>query len=182
MTEFTLADLGLSCEQASSLPAEHAQMLAATLDVGFEAALPLPLLWHWVYFSPLVGTAGLGPDGHPARKTPLLADFPRRMWVGGEVRAVGSLRTDIASVRRTRLLSSARKQGATGALIVVTLQHSVEQDGRIVIVERQDVIYRQADGVTLPAGPPVNPPTMQGWREISAHDGVVIPFLRRDLQ
>ena len=165
MSELTLVDLGLTSEQTSTMPAEHAQMLAATLDVAFDPTLPLPLLWHWAYFNPVVAAAGLGPDGHPRRESPLLADFPRRMWVGGEVRAEGPLRADTASVRRTRLLSDTRKQGSTGELLIVTLEHTVEQDERTVIVERQDVIYRQAGGVTPPAGPAVMLAPGQGWRE-----------------
>lgn len=166
MSELTLVDLGLTGSATSTLPGEHAQMLAATLDATFDPTLPLPLLWHWVYFNPVVETAGLGPDGHPKRESPLLADFPRRMWVGGEVRAEGPLRADTASVRRTRLLGHSRKQGSTGELLVVTLEHTVEQDERIIITERQDVIYRQAGGVTPPAGPAVELPPTPGWRQI----------------
>ncbi len=165
MSELTLADLGLTSEQTSALPAEHAQMLAATLDVAFDPTLALPLLWHWAYFNPAVGTAGLGPDGHPRRESPLIVDFPRRMWVGGEVRSEGPLRTDVVSVRRTRLLSHARKQGSTGELLVVTLEHTIEQGDRTVVVERQDVIYRPAGGVTPPTGPAVMPSPTEGWRE-----------------
>jgi 3-methylfumaryl-CoA hydratase len=165
MSGLTLVDLGLTEEQTSTLPVEHAQMLAATLDVAFDPTRPLPLLWHWAYFNPVVGTAGLGPDGHPRRESPLLADFPRRMWVGGEVRADGPLRTDTASVRKTQLLSHVRKQGSTGDLLIVTLEHTVAQDDRTVIVERQDVIYRPAGGVTPPAGPAVTLPPAPGWRE-----------------
>jgi 3-methylfumaryl-CoA hydratase len=166
MSELTLADLGLTNEQHSTLPAEQAQMLAATLDVAFEPGWPLPLLWHWAYFNAATRTAELGPDGHPRRESPLLVDFPRRMWVGGEVRAERPLRTDTASVRRTRLLSHARKQGSTGDLLVVTLEHTVAQDGRTMIVERQDVIYRPAGGITPPAGLAVALPPTQGWSEI----------------
>lgn len=165
MSELTLLDLGLTSEQTSTLPSEHAQMLAATLDVVFDPGLPLPLLWHWAYFNAVVGTAELGPDGHPRRESPLLVDFPRRMWVGGEVRAEGPLRTDTVSILRTRLISHARKHGSSGDLLVVTLEHTVEQDGRTVIVERQDVIYRQAGGVTPPAGPAEELPPTKGWRQ-----------------
>jgi hypothetical protein len=99
MSKLTLLDLGVTSEETSVLPREQVQMLAAALDVTFGPTLPLPLLWHWVYFNPVVSTAALGPDGHPVRESPLLADFPRRMWVGGDVRAEGLLRTDKASVR-----------------------------------------------------------------------------------
>jgi 3-methylfumaryl-CoA hydratase len=165
MSDLTLADLGLTSEQTSALPGEHAQMVAATLDIAFDPTLALPLLWHWAYFNPAVGTAGLGADGHPRRESPLIVDFPRRMWVGGEVRSEGPLRTDVASVRRTRLLGHARKQGSTGELLVVTLEHTIEQGGRTAVVERQDVIYRQAGGITPPTGPAVTPPPTKGWRE-----------------
>ena len=47
----------------------------------------------------------------------------------------------------------------------MTLEHTVEQDDRTVIVERQDVIYRQAGGVTPPAGPAATLPPPPGWRE-----------------
>jgi len=165
VSELTLADLGLSGEATSTLPAEGAQMLAATLDVAYDPTRALPLLWHWAYFNATVPTAALGPDGHPRRASPLLVDFPRRMWVGGEVRAEGGLHTDTAAVRRTRLLNHARKQGSTGDLLIVTLEHIVEQDARPVIVERQDVIYRPAGGVTPPPGPEVTLPAAPGWRE-----------------
>ena len=98
MSQLTLVDLGLPSEQACMLPVERAQMLAATLDIAFDPTLPLPLLWHWAYFNSVVGTAGLGSDGHAVRDSPLLAEFPRRMWVGGDVRAQGFLRHDVASV------------------------------------------------------------------------------------
>jgi 3-methylfumaryl-CoA hydratase len=165
VSELTLSELGLASEVTSTLATEQARMLAATLDVAFETGRPLPLLWHWAYFNPVVGTAELGPDGHPRRDSPLLADFPRRMWVGGEVRAEGALRTDTPSHRRTRLLSHDRKQGSTGDLLIVTLEHTVEQDERNVIIERQDVIYREAGGVTAPAGKAVALPSTGDWSE-----------------
>jgi 3-methylfumaryl-CoA hydratase len=164
MSELALADLGIPSQQTSTVPAEQAEMLAATLDVTVDPSLPLPLLWHWAYFNPVAATAELGPDGHPRRQSPLLAEFPRRMWVGGEVRAEGPLRTDTSAVRRTGLLSHSRKKGSTGELLVVSLEHTVEQGGRSVIVERQDVIYRPDGGRTPPAGPAVVLPSTEGWR------------------
>jgi 3-methylfumaryl-CoA hydratase len=165
MSDLTLADLGLPDEQSSQLPGEHAQMLAATLDVPFAGERTLPLLWHWAFFNPFVGTGELGTDGHPRRDSPLLADFPRRMWVGGEVRRHAPLQVDTAAVRRTRLVDHQRKRGSTGELLIVTLEHTVEQRGAAAIVERQDVIYRQAGGVTPAAGPAVEPAPAEGWSE-----------------
>ena len=127
------------------------------LDVAFDGTRPLPLLWHWAFFNPIVKTSDLGTDGHPRRESPLLVDFPRRMWVGGEVRRNAPLRTDTAAVRRTRLVDHKRKSGSTGELLIVTLEHTIEQHDAVAIVERQDVIYRQAGGVTPAAGPAIEP-------------------------
>jgi 3-methylfumaryl-CoA hydratase len=165
MSELTLAQLGLAQEDRSMLSAEHAQLLAATLDVPFSPGAPLPVPWHWAFFNPIISTAGLGPDGHPRRDSPLLVDFPRRMWVGGDVQVTRPLETDTAAVRRTSLVTHERKHGKSGDLLLVTLQHSIEQGGTACIVERQDVIYRPAGGITAPPGPLAELPPAEGWRE-----------------
>ncbi len=164
MSELTLDDLGLAAELHSRLPSEHASALAATLDQVFEPEAPLPALWHWAFFNPVVPTSALGPDGHPARHGSTLAGFPRRMWVGGEVSVAGPLRVDTPSVRRTRLVDHTRKHGSSGDLLIVTLEHTVEQHATIVVTERQDVVYR-GEGITAPVGAPVEPPPASGWRE-----------------
>jgi 3-methylfumaryl-CoA hydratase len=167
MTELTPSSFGLSEEQSSELSGEHAQLLGATLDTPFAADKPLPLLWHWAYFNPSVPSAGLGSDGHPVRTGSLLADYPRRMWVGGEVRSIKPLLTGTSAVRRTRIVDHSVKHGSTGDLLVVSLEHTIEQRGSIAITERQDVIYRGATGVTPAPGEPA--PTAApdgGWTDI----------------
>lgn len=165
MTGPDLAELGLTRQQTSMLPAERVHMLAATLDVEFEPAGSLPLLWHWIYFNPLAMTSELGWDGHPRRESSLLTRFPRRMWVGGAIHAEGALQIDGACMRRTRLLSHERKRGTTGDMLLVSLEHTIWQADRRLIVERQDLIYREATSPTAPVGPAVEVPPGEGWRE-----------------
>ena len=62
--------------------------LAATLDhpaAPVPAGMPLPPLWHWLYFLPLHRQSEIGPDGH-ARRGGFLppVPLPRRMWAGGQ--------------------------------------------------------------------------------------------------
>jgi len=99
MNELTLADLGLTSFGGLHSSAEHAQMLAATLDASFDPTKALPLLWHWAYFNPVRGQPDWGPTVTQAGE-PVARRLPRRMWVGGEVRAEGPLRADTAAVRR----------------------------------------------------------------------------------
>ena len=57
------------------------------------------MLWHWAFFNSPAATRSLGLDGHPARDDPRMADFPRRMWVGGEVRSLAPLMPDRPTTR-----------------------------------------------------------------------------------
>jgi 3-methylfumaryl-CoA hydratase len=164
MSNLGLDELGIPAAMHSTMSAEHASLLAATLDHEYVESRPLPLLSHWAFFNPVEPTSALGADGHPGRSGPTLAAFPRRMWVGGEVAASGALHLDTPAIRRTRLQDHALKHGSSGDLLIVTLEHTVEQRGKIVITERQDVVYR-SHGTTAPCGPPVEPPPATGWRE-----------------
>ena len=76
------------------------------------------------------------------------------MWAGGRLTFHAPLRTGREAVRRTVLERLERKRGRSGPLAFVTLRHEVEQDGRTVQTEWQDLVYR---GPTAPATPPAAP-------------------------
>lgn len=117
----------------------------------------LPLLWHWVYLLDRPAQAELGPDGHPLRGT--IAASPgqgrRRMWAGGRVRASGPLRCGDLATKRSRVLSVQEKQGRSGPLTFIVVEHQILQRDDVVIDEQQDIVYREAPS---PAGPPPAPP------------------------
>jgi 3-methylfumaryl-CoA hydratase len=82
------------------------------------------------------------------------------MWAGGRVRAAGSVHIGQEATRRSEMTASVEKQGRTGPLTIVTVTHEIEQAGRTVLVEEQDVVYRDATGALrvpdadpAPAGP-----------------------------
>lgn len=172
----TSATLGSAETAASSLSAEHAQRLAAFLDadIHIEHGDVLPLLWHWAFFAPVIRSSDVGHDGHARLPGDgPTAGLPRRMWAGGQVVASGMLRSGVDAVRRTTLASATRKTGRSGPLLLVTLEHEIEQDGRVVITERQDLIYRPG-GSTMPVpvpGPAVEAPA-GGWIDEHVMDAV----------
>jgi 3-methylfumaryl-CoA hydratase len=136
-------------ERSELLLPGPAEALGALLGIpvpDLEHGEGLPLLWHWVYLLDRPAQADLGPDGHPVRGTLPTPPGPgrRRMWAGGRVRANGSLRCDQAATRRTSVLSVEEKQGRSGSLTFVVIQHQILQAGRIVIDEEQDIVYRDA--------------------------------------
>ena len=151
-------------ERTEMLLPGPAQALGALLGVpvpDLEHGAGLPLLWHWVYLLDHPAQADLGPDGHPVRGTFPTPPGPglRRMWAGGRVRTSGPLRCGAPATRRSRVLSVQDKQGRSGPLTFVVAEHQVVQDGRVVVDEQQDIVYRPA---VPPTGPPADRPGSAG--------------------
>ncbi len=147
-------------ERSELLLPGPAQALGALLGVrvpDLADTAGLPLLWHWVYLLDRPAQADLGPDGHALRGTLPAPPGPgrRRMWAGGRVRTSGPLICGEQAIKRSRVLSVQEKQGRSGALTFVVVGHQVLQEGRTVIDEQQDIVYREA---TSSAGPPSSPP------------------------
>lgn len=147
-------------------PVEHhevlqpgpAEALAGLLDVSLpDLGEGLPLVWHWLYLLERPRQSDLGEDGHPVRNAVLTPPGPgrRRMWAGGRVECTGRLVVGQEAVRRSQVVSSTDKEGRNGRLTVVTVEHLVLQRGEVVVRERQDVVYRDADPAAAlsPAGP-----------------------------
>jgi 3-methylfumaryl-CoA hydratase len=136
-------------ERTEMLLPEPARALGGLLGVrvpDLAHGEGLPLLWHWVYLLDRPAQADLGPDGHPIRGT--IATSPglgrRRMWAGGRVRTSGPLRCGASATKRSRVLSVQEKQGRSGPLSFIAVEHQILQHGRVVIDEQQDVVYREA--------------------------------------
>lgn len=125
-----------------------AEALGALLDVPVPDLDRdgLPLLWHWIYLLDRPAQTDLGPDGHPSRNTVPAPPGPgrRRMWAGGRVRAQGSLLCGRPATKRTRVLSHQEKQGRTGRLTFVVVEHQIIQSGHVVVDEQHDIVYRDA--------------------------------------
>jgi 3-methylfumaryl-CoA hydratase len=148
-----------------TLAPEPAQALAALLDLDGLPDERLPPLWHCVYLLERRPHRDLGPDGHPT------VGFPappgpgmRRMFAGGRVATRGRLRLGREATRTTRVVRSEEKAGRSGPLTFVTVRHEITQDGLVVVVEEQDIVYR-APGSALrpppePDGSPAGDPAL----------------------
>ncbi|HEU5083650.1 MAG TPA: hypothetical protein VFU14_09945 [Acidimicrobiales bacterium] len=163
-----LEDLGLAPVAEDVLARTHALRVARTLDLddAVLAAGTLPLTWIWTFFTPTVATDGLRDDGHPAgRGSGPLAGLERRMFVGGSLVRSGPLRLDEPTQRTSTVVDAEHKEGGTGPFLLVQVEHAYRQDGDVVLVERQRLMYRTppADPVP-PPGPPVEAPPSAGAR------------------
>lgn len=102
----------------------------------------VPLLWHWVYLLERPAAVALGDDGHPVSGVPAPpGPGMRRMFAGGQVTAYAALRLGREATRRSEVTGRVEKQGRSGSLTFVTVRHTVIQDGRTAVVDRQDIVY-----------------------------------------
>jgi|ERR1700683_3540852 len=170
-------DLGILSATSSELPVEHARRVAAVLDedIDLREGTELPLLWHWAFFASPVATSGLGDDGHPRMSEGgATSGLRSRMWAGGRVEGYTPLRVGRPAVRHSLITHTERKSGRSGDLLVVTVEHQIEQDDQVAIVEIQDLIYRgsRSEPMVLPATTRAIEPPTGGWSEVVIVDPV----------
>lgn len=154
-------------ESASELitPVLTARFLATFDRKGAcEAGAEAPLLLHHCLCHPAVPTADLGADGHPKRGSFLPpVTLPRRMWAGGAIRFQSAPRVGEIVTRHSVISDVTLKQGRSGTLCFVTVMHDYLGDGRAVLTERQDIVYR--DAASSGAPPKAPPPAPQGTEQ-----------------
>ena len=123
--------------------------LSATLDEDDPEPRmgdPLPPLWHWLYFLDAARQSRISPDGHAER-----GDFmppvplPRRMWAGSRLVFDGEpLRLGETIERVSEIVAVEPKSGASGAMVFVTVRHTVSGPRGKSFSEEQDIVYREA--------------------------------------
>jgi len=128
--------------------------MEATLDeaAGPMLEMELPPLWHWLYFLPGERQSNIGIDGHPRRGGFLPPiTLPRRMWAAGRLHFVRPLLPGTDVTRESKITSIQAKEGRSGSLVFVTVQHKISDALGVAIREEQDIVYREAPA---PGGPP----------------------------
>jgi 3-methylfumaryl-CoA hydratase len=138
-------------EPASLVPLLELAALLDHVRPPWDIAF-VPPLGHWLYFHPEARQSELSADGHPHPTSPLPADLPpRRMWAGGRLRFLAPIPVGTSVQRRSVLGSVTRKSGRSGPLVFVELRHYLSVGGTDVVIEQQDIVYREA--VSVAASP-----------------------------
>ncbi|WP_394730418.1 MaoC family dehydratase N-terminal domain-containing protein [Altererythrobacter sp. GH1-8] len=114
---------------------------------------------HFVLGTPEAPSAALGDDGHPLRDDTPQSFFPpiplpRRMWAASEIEFLEPLRIGAQIERVSRIVSIAEKEGSSGPLGFVTVEHFTRADGVEAIHEMQTLVYRDAVAPDAPLSPP----------------------------
>src|SRR4051794_8792512 len=137
--------IGRTTELACWLDPWRAQALHATLDCGdpppIDGADLLPG-WHWTYFLDTAPSRELGADGHPKRGGFLPpVPLPRRMWAGSQLEFLAPLALGERARKVSRILGVEEKNGRSGHLCFVTVEHQFHGASGLAIRERQDIVY-----------------------------------------
>ena len=127
---------------------------------------PLPPFWHWSQFWVAEPAERLGRDGHPARGG-LIPEtgLPRRMWAGGDLRFLAPVVVGEEARRVSRATAPVFKNGRSGRLAFLSIEHEVSQAGRICLHERQDLVFREDPGQGAAAAAPIAPTRAPGGAE-----------------
>ena len=150
-----------------------AQMLRAfratfELETPADPQAPAPLGLHWCLSPPTVPMSEIGEDGHPKRGGFLPpVPLPRRMWAGGRLTFHQEIRPGEQVERLSTILSVKLKEGRTGPLCFVVVEHKFTGPRGAILVEEHDIVYRGLEAAAVGASSPETLPQPQAQRIIS---------------
>jgi 3-methylfumaryl-CoA hydratase len=137
--------------------------LAARWLATFDLAKPKPALMpqgiHFALCTPEAPTARLGQDGHPSRDDSPQSFFPpvpqpRRMWAASDIQFRAPLAIGAVVSRTSRIASVTEKDGASGQLVFVEVEHQTSANGTLSVIEKQTLVYREDAAPDAPLSPP----------------------------
>jgi 3-methylfumaryl-CoA hydratase len=136
---------------------------------------PLPPFWHQLYHLEAVPAAATAEDGHGVGD--LFLPRPpgmRRMWAGGRLTIERPLRLGQEIEKVSVVKSVTPKEGATGPLVFVQVEHRLSGPEGLAVIEEQDIVYREAGGARKqPAG--LRPARAAGsWQHAWVPDPVLL--------
>lgn len=140
--------IGRTATQQDKLTPALLRRFCATLGIaGPREAAPQGI--HWTLCTPEAATDELGIDGHPRRSGSKDSFFPpvphpRRMWASSDVTFLRPIHRN-AEIERTSTISAiSEKEGDTGSLVFVDVDHNTSADGALAVRETQTLVYREA--------------------------------------
>lgn len=165
--------IGRIRESSDTLTPRLVEAYRATLAPHLAGARSgeAPPAIHWCLAPEAVSASRIGADGHP-----VTGDFlppiplPRRMWAGGRVETIAPLQPGDHIVRRSQIGAITHKEGRSGTLCFVAVEHEFATERGLAIRERQDLVYRD-----------VAPPTTDKTRTNAADAGTAAPAAQCDL-
>lgn len=169
--------VGRQRERTDRLDPFRANALAKALnrDLELEDGDILPPCWQWLYFVDAPSARDTGADGHPITggfmpPSPLA----RRMWAAGQFQRSGDLILGEPARQRSVISAVDLKQGKSGDLLFVKLDHTTEQAGKPCLHEQQTIVYRDMPTASAPLPPGQLAEHPPHWRQPIEIDPVIL--------
>jgi 3-methylfumaryl-CoA hydratase len=109
----------------------------------WDGAGDVPLGIHWCLTLDAAPGSSLSEDGHAARGGFLPpVPLPARMWAGGDLTHFAPLAVGQTVTRRSTIGDITPKQGRSGALVFVVVNHEYSNGNKVCIREKQTIVYR----------------------------------------
>lgn len=137
--------IGRTTERRDIISERMIAEFEATFSPHLFASSAVPLGLHWCLSPDIVVPEQIGSDGHPKLGT-FLPDvgLPRRMWAGGEVTFHGHFNVGDVVIKHSEIADVSFKEGKSGKLCFFKINHRYFAGDRLIVAERQDVVYREA--------------------------------------
>ncbi len=156
----------------------HQQSLygfAALMDEEGPTSSIVPLGGHWMYFLPTDRQSNLAVDGHSYKGGFLPpVDLPRRMWAGGRLTFDRPIKAGDSIDKVSTIKSVAEKEGRTGKLVFVTVEHELKGSAGRYLQEEHDIVYREAAIEGAPQKDPEMASTNMDWSQTITPDPVML--------
>ncbi len=145
--------------QHDMLDAALARRWLATFDLESLGEGAMPQGIHLCLCTPEAATGALGQDGHPARDDTPGSFFPpiplpRRMWAASDITFLSPIGIGARIDRISRIASVTEKDGSTGKLGFVEVEHVTTANHVEAVHERQTLVYRGNAAPDAPLSPP----------------------------
>lgn len=152
--------IGRTCHATDFLGTALAARWRASFDLPQSTDVTMPQGIHFCLCTPDTPTALLGDDGHPLRDGSVGSflppvPLPRRMWAASTIVFHRPLALGDRIERVSRIEAITPKQGASGALVFVTLDHKLNANGALALNEHQTLVYRDAASAEAALSPPL---------------------------
>ena len=164
--------IGRKIHATDRLNAALVERWLATFDLPAPEPMLVPQGIHFALCAPTNPTAELGEDGHPLRDNgpdSFLPPFslPRRMWASSAIEFHAPIAAGAAIERSSEITTISEKEGTSGKLAFVNVEHRIEANGTLAVVEMQTLVYREAAAADTSLSPPE---TGEGTFDPSAWD------------
>ncbi len=152
--------------------------MSATLDrddAKPQVGDAVPPLWHWMFFVSLTRHSDVAPDGHTKLGGFLPpVPLPRRMFAGGRFEFDHALRVGDEIERLSTVKDVTGKQGRSGQMVFVTVQHDISDAQGLAIREQHDIVYREPAKPGAPQPQPQAAPSEEAFSRDINPDPVLL--------